>query len=30
VLFIAIGEALKTVTAADATGWFASCGYTQA
>ena len=29
-LFTAIGDALKTVTAADAAGWFASCGYIQA
>ncbi len=28
-LFTAIGDALKTVTAADAAGWFASCGYIQ-
>jgi len=29
-LWRAIGEALKTVTASDALGWFESCGYTQA
>jgi transposase len=27
-LYLAIGEALKTVTAQDAEGWFKSCGYT--
>ena len=26
-LFVAIGKALKTVTAEDAQGWFKSCGY---
>jgi len=28
-LFIAIRDALRTVTASDALGWFASCGYVQ-
>ena len=28
-LWHAIGEALKTVTASDALGWFESCGYIQ-
>ena len=28
-LWQAIGDALKTVTASDAVGWFQSCGYTQ-
>lgn len=28
-LWLAIGEALKTVTASDACGWFESCGYIQ-
>lgn len=26
-LFSAIGDALKTITAKDASGWFSSCGY---
>lgn len=29
-LFAAIRDALRTITAADTAGWFASCGYTQA
>lgn len=29
-LWAAIGEALKTVTASDAIGWFKSCGYIRA
>jgi transposase len=29
-LWQAIGDALKTVTASDALGWFESCGYTRA
>jgi transposase len=28
-LWLAIGDALKTVTASDALGWFESCGYVQ-
>jgi transposase len=28
-LFTAIGDALRTVMAADALGWFALCGYVQ-